>query len=165
MKLHVLTAVTRPRNLNRILGSLRAWGDADFIWHIRFDEEQQHVGGQAVKNAMLDSISDGWVWFLDDDTIAHPAFYARVREASGFASAVVVDQLRADGRILTASPQNVQVNEIDIGQAVIRRDRIGSHRIPEEYAGDGYFLEVVLDRPNTVFLNETLSFHNRLERR
>lgn len=149
----------------KIQQSLLDWGSVDFEWHLRYDLGLEHIGGQAVKNAMLDSITDGWVWFLDDDTLAHPSLYSAVERIadSGLASAVVVSQDRHDGRILEAAPENVAVNEIDIGQAVMHRDLIGRKRIPETYAGDGEFLEAVLDG-GAVYLNEILSFHNALER-
>lgn len=168
MKLHILTAVSRPRNIPKIAHSLLAWGDADYEWHLRFDTDKQHIGGQAVKNAILDSITGGWVWFLDDDTLAHPKLYSRVAEVVGGdeqATAVVFEQERADGAFYPAARENIAVSRIDIGQAVVRRDLIGKARIPEEYAGDGYFLDLVLDRERTVFLNETLAYHNRLEKR
>ena len=164
IRLHVLTAVTRPENLSRIAEAFGFWGKADFEWHLRFDSKREHVGGQALKNAMLDEISDGWVWCLDDDTLPHKRLYAEVAKAvmAADAAAVVVSQRREDRTVLLASPDNLYVGGVDIGQAVIRRDVIGEHRIPESYAGDGEFLMAVLADRNVVYLPRVLSFHNAL---
>lgn len=168
MKVHVLTAVTRPHNLARLAQSLgRACesGQVELVWHLRFDLERQHVGGQALKNRMLDEITDGWVWVLDDDTTAHPSLFAVTAAlAVGDVEAVVVSQRRQDGRILEAKPENIRVGSIDVGQAVILRDAIGPERLPEHYEGDGVFLERVLtpNLPRVRFVPEVLSYHNAL---
>ena len=165
--LHVLTAVTRPWNLPRIANSLEAWGpDANVHWHIGFDTRKRHVGGQAVKNRLLEAIDAplDWIWFCDDDTTAHPLLYRVVEGAATPESALIVSQKRADGAVLQAHPRNVYVGGIDIGQAILRRKVIAHHRIPETYAGDGEFLQAVLgDLPGVVYLPEILSYHNAIQ--
>lgn len=168
MKLHVVTAITRPANLGQIAASLAAAccnARVNLVWHWYFDWDRNHIGGQKLKNDALDAITDGWVWMLDDDTIAHSEI---IQAWSAYAyhpsiSAVVFGQTRADGRTLVADPENVRVGDIDIGQAFVRRDVIGEHRLPEHYDGDGMFLEAVLPNARTIYDNRLLSFHNRLE--
>jgi hypothetical protein len=168
VRLHVVTAITRPANLAAIADSLAAaccTSRVDLVWHWRFDWQREHVGGQKLKNDALDDIRDGWVWMLDDDTIAHSEIlqaWAQHARHEGV-GAVVFGQSRADGRILVANEQNVRVGHIDIGQAFLRRDIIGEHRLPEHYDGDGMFLEAVLPSCETIYDNRLLSFHNRLE--
>jgi hypothetical protein len=168
MRLHIVTAVTRPANLGTIAASLAAAACSariDLVWHWRFDWQREHVGGQKLKNDALDEIGDGWVWMLDDDTIAHSEIlqaWAQHARHEGV-GAVVFGQSRADGRILVAHEQNVRVGHIDIGQAFLRRDIIGEHRLPEHYDGDGMFLEAVLPDSSAIYDNRLLSFHNRLE--
>ena len=170
MKLHVLTAVTRPENLDRIGQSLgdaitASEGFVDVCWHLRFDLEQWHVGGQKLKNDMLDEITDGWVWILDDDTKVHPQLFERLRDkltVHPAVDALVVSQKRSDGGILLAARANVKVTLIDIGQAIMRRDLIGDERIPIDYSGDGMFLETVLAGADVIFVNDVLSLHNAL---
>ena len=168
MRLHIVTAVTRPANLGMIAASLAAaacTARIDLVWHWRFDWQREHVGGQKLKNDALDAITEGWVWMLDDDTIAHSEIlqaWSQHARHDGV-RAVVFGQSRADGRILVADEQNVRVGHIDIGQAFLRRDIIGEHRLPEHYDGDGMFLEVVLPDSGVIYDNRLLSFHNRLE--
>lgn len=169
--IHVLTACTRPENLPAIAAALaRTMPEAH--WHVGFDPLHQHVGGQAVKNRLLEGIpcrdgtADNWILFLDDDTLPHPALYRRLVEtlrARPDAAAVVVSQLRRTGEILHAHPDGLHPGGIDAGQALLRRDLIGDARLPEIYDGDGRFLEaLLLGRDDVVYLDEVLSEHNAL---
>lgn len=163
--LHILTAVTRPNNLPVMARSLTGqW--RDLTWHLRHDREHAHVGGQRPKNVMLDEVRDGWVWVLDDDTLAHPGLFTALQPHfdDPDVDAVVVSQLRRDGSVLHAAPGNVMPNFIDIGQAVIRRERIGDERIPETYDGDGIFLTRLLPCLHVAYIDRVLSFHNALQR-
>jgi hypothetical protein len=164
VRLHVLTACSRPENLARVGESIAAaacepW---EVCWHVRFDLAREHVGGQALKNAMLDEIDGGWVIFLDDDTVLDPMLLSFV--ADNLAEMVVVSQRRADGRVLRAAPENMRVGQVDIGQAVLRRDLIGEHRIPTHYEGDGVFLADLAAAGDVRYIDEVLSHHNALER-
>lgn len=169
MRLHVITAVTRPGNLAEISGSLAAAcvnARTNLVWHWLFDWQREHVGGQKLKNDALDQITDGWVWMLDDDTVAHSeiiqAWAIHMREDPA-AEAVVFGQHRADGRTLTAAAAHAKRGFIDIGQAFLARELIGDKRLPEHYDGDGMFLEDVLREARVIYDNRRVSFHNWLE--
>ena len=161
MTLHVLTACSRPENLERVARSLAA---TPCHWHVRFDIERQYVGGQEVKNVLLDEIHDGWVFFLDDDTLMHPKLYRRLGTLfeEGGPDAFVVSQRHSVLGILHAAPENVHVGGIDIGQVVARRTLIGDTRIPNTYWGDGEFWSEILPKGKVVYLDEVLSYQNAL---
>jgi hypothetical protein len=174
--LHVLTAVTRPENLPEIAESLMEANSRvrgiDLTWHRLYDLNREYVGGQTLKNRMLDTIRGkyDWVVILDDDTLMHPQFFRKISWVILSAPlvpielrAVVVSQKRVDGSILQAAPENAVVGMIDAGQAALRRDLIGDYRIPETYAGDGMWLETLLrDRPDVHYMREVLSLHNAI---
>lgn len=170
MKIHALTAVSRPWNLDVVGESIaRAQArapEADLTWHLRFDVKKKHVGGQTLKNAMLDEIADGWVFILDDDTLVHKDFLAVVTDTIAKQpelSAVVVSQLRTDGRVLRAASGNAVLGSIDAGQVVLSSDLIAGRLIPETYAGDGVWLESILrGRQDVAYLKSVLSLHNVL---
>lgn len=164
MRLHVLTACSRPGLLPAVAQSIAtaACEPWEVCWHVRFDIERQHVGGQYLKNQMLDQITDGWVCFLDDDTTMHPEFPSVVASWQAF-DAVVVTQTRSDGRTLVADAANLVVGGVDIGQAAIRRELIGARRIPLSYEGDGIFLTAVLTDENVAYVDEAFSYHNQLD--
>ncbi|MCR4339227.1 MAG: hypothetical protein NUW01_04985 [Gemmatimonadaceae bacterium] len=163
-RLHVLTSCSRPGNLPAVAESIAAAASDSWevCWHVRFDLKHLHVGGQQLKNDMLDGITDGWVVFLDDDTTMHPGLLASAAKVADV-GAVIVSQERSDGTILRAARENLQVGLVDIGQAILRRDLIGDARIPIDYNGDGMFLAGLLrDTPAVAFVDEILSFHNSL---
>jgi hypothetical protein len=164
MKLHILTALTRPENLSDMGRSIfddhhDGW---EIIWHLTHKNEK-HVGGQFLKNLLLDEVADGWVYFLDDDTVLHHEFQATTYETiMDYPSAVAVlfAQNRSEGVI---QPQ-ITRGHIDIGQALILREQIGDVRIPEEYDGDGWFITAVLGNTDVVLLEDVLSHYNALRK-
>lgn len=166
MLLNILTAVSRPENLPKITESLAIAAEkapnVTVCWRWGFDLERRHVGGQAVKNALLDEVEDGWVWCLDDDTLVHEDILLTASQFLEY-DAIVFSQQRSDGRVLAAGWENVTVGGIDIGQALLRRDLIGEHRIPEHYEGDGMFLSAVLTE-HVLFHPAALSLHNAISR-
>ena len=165
MKVHVLTAVSRPQNLPRLARSLAKGANGhEIVWHWRFDLNRTDVGGQAAKNAMLDEIQDGWVYVLDDDTLMHPRLLSKLTDDPEV-RAIIVSQQRKHEQSLAATSDNLRVGHIDIGQALLRREMIGSERIPLLHFGDGLFLETLLKgKPGVVFCEEELSYYNSLER-
>jgi len=165
----VLTAVTRPENIGQvgesIFRSAQQVPEVLVSWHMHFDYEREFVGGQVLKNRMLDEVDDGWVCILDDDTLMHERFVPRIYQEitrTPQARAIVVSQLRTTGTILRASASNAVLGKIDAGQAVLRRDFIGTNRIPETYAGDGVWLEQLLREEGVLYLSAVLSLHNVL---
>lgn len=175
MKLHVLTAVSRPENLGLVgesLAKAAAAAQVDVDWHWRLDPLRQWVGGQFLKNVMLNEIQDmdDWVWVLDDDTLAHPGVLEELMLSLECdmlpPSAVVFSQLRTDGRVLHAAPENVRLGFIDIGQAFLRRGAIGDTRIPLSYEGDFHFLNEILTvlwaQEDVHWIDEPLSLHNAI---
>lgn len=147
MKLHVLTAITRYGNLGEIAASLiRAhWRDVDLVWHWRVDYERTAVGGQALKNAMLEDIADGWVWILDDDNLVHPRFcqaLVTTLQINPDARMLVGAQATARG-VRAAHRMMLRASLVDAAQVIIRRDAIGDLRIPEHYCGDGEWIEAI----------------------
>jgi hypothetical protein len=170
-KFHVLTAVSRPENLSAIGASIATAAQRvprhEVVWHCRFDLRRKHVGGQYLKNQMLDDISDGWVVILDDDTLMHKQFFVRVTSVLARkpdVSGLVVTQKRTTGQLLIAHPDNVAVGEIDAGQVILKRSLIADERLPTNYAGDGVWLEALLrGRSDIVYLPESVvSLHNFL---
>ncbi len=170
VRLHVLTAVTRPENLPEMGESIMEAKDraphVDLSWHRRHDPDREHVGGQKLKNDMLNLITDGWVCILDDDTIMHHQFLRKISRAHKqhrFVNAFVVSQRRTTGVVLKAARENMMVGKVDAGQVVIRRTVIGHQRIPNTYAGDGVWLEQLLyGQPDVHYMSDVLSLHNAL---
>lgn len=172
MRLHVLTAVTRPENLPTLATSLDAARDLDIevCWHTRADPERRCVGGQFLKNEMLDDDEDpqGWVWILDDDTVAHPAFFAQLRActlAHPDARMIVIAQQHRNGWVRQVERRMLRQTHVDAGQVVIRKDAIGDRRIPLHYCGDGEWIEgIATSLPNDqiAYITTPATYYNWL---
>lgn len=172
MILHVLTAITRPENLPRLSASLDAAFESgvEICWHTRTDPDRQFVGGQALKNEMLDddNDSDGWVWILDDDNIAHPDLFTALMacvKARPEARLIVIAQQHRTRYIRRASRQMLRQTHVDAGQVVIRRDAIGERRIPPHYCGDGEWIETIansLEDDQIAYIHEPVTYYNWL---
>lgn len=170
MKLHLLTACTRPENVARLGESVDAARrpGVDLIWHLRQDSERKHVGGQAIKNSLIERVADGWLTFLDDDNLLHPGLPERllmVTAEQPAAGLIVVGQSLPGGGYRHAREGCLCLNRVDAAQLVIRRDALGALRLPETYAGDGLLAEMLaatLPAEAVVYLDEALSYYNRL---
>lgn len=193
--LHIITPVSRPQNIPALAQSIKSAivPDITVEWWLVYDAaalpselpqstchflavpsvvkgNKISVAGNAQYNAALDKISDGWVYFLDDDTTLHhrliKAIAPLLLNIPG--CNIAFNQNLPDGtRRLTVSPDNMRVNAVDTGQVVLCRESIGNiRRTPADaYCGDGRMIEAVFKaHPNSfIFLNETLSVYNRLK--
>lgn len=149
MRLHVVTALTRPENVSTIAASfdtsLGTYG-IDLCWHVREDPDHTAVGGQAIKNAILDFIHDGWVYICDDDNMIHPALFAALNDViTEDIDMVALAQQHRSSWIRQVDRSMLRETHVDAGQVVIRRSAIGAHRIPEHYCGDGAWIEKIAD--------------------
>ncbi len=167
MRLHVLTACTRLQNLPVIAASIQdaACEPWEVCWHVRFDPAREHLGGHKLKLDMLAQITDGWVVFLDDDTLMHPELLKHVAEHLDCAGVVVSqDRTASLGHMLYAHPQNMRLGGVDIGQVVLTRELIGDTDMPPYYGGDGTFLQSILQgRDDIAYLPDVLSLYNALD--
>jgi len=170
IKLHLLTACTRPQHITRISASIDAarCEGVDLVWHMMSDPERRYVGGQGIKNALIERVTDGWLSVLDDDNLLHPDLPGRVRQViAGHpdAALIVVGQLLPGGGQRSAVPGCLTVDRVDAAQMIICRDALGGLRIPETYAGDGLLaqeLAAVIPTEQIVYLDAPLSSYNRL---
>ena len=156
--LHILTACSRPSGLTRLADAIAsAPACLQVVWHIGFDLDHEHIGGQAVKNRLLDEVHDGWVWVCDDDNLPVPGFFACLAQQAP--ADLLLFAQRRQGRIVHAAYP--QVDETDIAQAVMARSLIAAHRLPEVYNGDGMFLvELAAQTSNIVLIDQPLTAYN-----
>ena len=163
--LHILTACSRPGGLAAIADALSAAPSGlDLRWHVGFDLARRHIGGQAVKNALLDGIDDGWVWVCDDDNLPAPGFLYRLAVLLGddACDGYLFGQLRPGGYVPPVPPA---LGVTDVAQVVLRRRAIGAHRLPAQYDGDGHWICAIWrDHPGRIALvDEALTLYNAQE--
>lgn len=163
MILHILTACSRPEFLpawSAELGDAAKHAGIDLRWHVAFDLARQHVGGQAVKNLMIDSIPEsdqGWVWIGDDDNKMDPAMLQAVAEYDSRPVDVVIF---AQHRGKHIAPPCAVVNRVDAAQFVARRSAIGSSRLPCAYNGDGLLIAAMAKTARMVYDSRPLTHYN-----
>lgn len=163
MILHVLTACARPEFLPAFaaeMGDAAQLAGVDLRWHVAFDIGRQFVGGQAVKNRMLDSIPEsdsGWVWIGDDDNRLEPAMLKAVAEYDARPVDVVIFAQRRGKQI---APPCAVVDRVDAAQFVARRSAIGAHRLPTKYNGDGLLIAAVAKTARMVYDARALTNYN-----
>lgn len=179
-----------------ILASLQGYPHWRFTWIVVFDAEKPgqeispgNIGqleivvlsepsvrsGSAVsasgnlqRNVGLDHAGDGWVCFLDDDTVLHPDLLKHIGPIClrNPMVNIIVDQSFSGGAIrCSASPQNIRCLGIDSGQAFLSRSLIGDKRWPlMNYDADWQFIaEVYRSDPSSFeFVNVPVSVYNYL---
>ncbi len=183
IKLHIITPCCRPENLKQIAESINI-PRASYKWwvvmdatpeetdttlvpetaNLIFHKNKKSVAGHAQRNFALELIKDGYVYFLDDDTLMHPDLYKAIAILPEENDFIHFDQAHPDGTKRIGG--TVEVNHIDTGSAVASRELIGYNRFRTDlYNADGFFWKAVsrnAKRPK--YINQTLSIYNKLEK-
>ncbi len=171
--LHIVTPVSRPWNLAALDESLRRGiRRTPYAWWVVFDVARTTIPprpiwcdaaywgpgdgrtgavGYPQRNWALDRIDDGWVYFLDDDNLIHPDMervWEESLQAHPDADWFVFRQVRRDGTTYLPPHCPPRVGRIDVGQGIMKRERIGRMRFPaDRYDADGALFErLALDR-------------------
>jgi len=193
---NVITPCTRPENLDRMLASLIACTvPAPITWHIIYDTEdilvpnlqlrtplikvkeythadKRSVVGHAQRNYGMECIDSGFIYFLDDDNIIHPAFFSAVYEEylkDPYKLVFVVDQIFKNKEIrLIAGPDNTKKFHVDTAQFCIHSrliHKLGASFDITDYSADGAFIErmFLVYSETFKFINQPLCFYNYLK--
>jgi hypothetical protein len=185
MKLHIITACSRPQNLKFLARNIKNTflGTAhEYFWTIIYDEKKTgHIEndfgenvaqlyfqndtnlGEPLKNFGLYFVAPGnYVYILDDDNFMHPNIRFVLDELQKTnAPGAVFEQL------LTVSKDKFEIREIDIrvyhiDQAQYIWRKQPGDQIPEAYFGDGIFITKRFD-DQWLRLNYPAAFYNYLE--
>lgn len=183
MFLNIVTPCSRPCNLPEIARSITQIPRENYKWlvvvdsvapvkiparnayelpdEVMFIYDPKSIVGNAQRNFAIDSIHDGHVYFLDDDTVLHPDLWDEVKNLGDY-DFIHFDQCYRDG--VKRIGGEVAVDRIDSGSAIVSRDLIGRTRWElSRYNADGYFLEECFRRAkNTVYIPRILSYYNFL---
>jgi hypothetical protein len=184
MSFCIVTACSRPENLDAILSSiLAAEPPRDLLWVIyhdyacrKFDVPKlQHADvqifhtsyfsgdgwGHAARNKWLETNTIGWTYFLDDDNVIHPEFFRGVEDHYG-KKIMIFGQEISPGSF--RHPNN-QVCHVDLAQCVFHRECIGDLRFGLNYEADGQFIQDLTTRiaPGDFSMSQRIcSYYNRL---
>lgn len=136
--LHIITALYRPQNLDKIWKSLPK--EEDITWHVcksnktpKIENEFLSVDDRIIiyecdcldtdgcskRNTALDFIKEGYFCFLDDDTLFHPNMYDIYKkyDTIGFVGMICGSQLKDNGS-LRLKPSKPIYGKIDTGNVL-----------------------------------------------
>lgn len=196
MQFHLLTRITRLTNLLDIeRGILEGKNYFDLTWHLIFDthslkdidaeilsklyKPEYHLHflhgvdgdfGHNLLNQVLDKITQGYIYILDDDNSIHPEFWLRIKQLveENPEKSLVFNQ-RIDFKDFTgqeiriACAENMQTSKVDSAQLLLLREHIGDNRLPQmTYIADSIFAEMVynMNQDNFLFIQEELCYYN-----
>jgi len=185
--LNIITPCARPENLKLLEASL----DLDQIrWIIVYDTKNgpfvsrythpniTEIGhptppggcaGHAQRNAGMKQVVEGFIYFLDDDTVMHPGFWKILPLMKDEDHFYTFDQQRWDEFVSvpggTFKGDVPAVTKIDSAQYVVPRHMCGSF-IESDYRADGFFIaDVNAQFPNThTYIPAVASYYNFLRR-
>jgi len=123
------------------------------------------VSGNSQRNAGINALKEGYVYFLDDDNIIHPNFWKYYLNTVATGKAFIGHQLLADGQLREAAPHYVKTSHIDAAQFCLPLTLIGSNRWKADaYEADGLFIGYLhhLKYKQFVFVNDIIAYYNRL---
>ena len=181
--LTIITPCYRPDNLDKIKESInfsliKSWiivydtsNDRTYTKKYEGDPKIQEymvsggISGNPQRNYALTKVSDGLIYFLDDDNIIHPHFLELVPTFNED-HIYTFDQQRLNGEIRLHG-NNPKVNNIDMGQIVVPYKFIGDLRFDEPlYNADGIFIEALCKKykDKHIYIPEVASYYNYLKK-
>lgn len=113
------------------------------VHEVIFDGQPGSWGG-AQRNVGLESVDSGWVYFLDDDNLLHPALehvFLRSISLQPKKKAWAFRQVDKNGEVWVAANPPVGFRRVDTGSVVIDRKFIGEERWDYNYTADVTFYE------------------------
>ena len=142
-------------------------------YDLKFMKGKKGDMGHGLINQVLDEITSGWIYILDDDNEMHPELIDVLHPLAienpllkGF-----IFSQQVSGRDFTgldvreAKPENVKVQKIDMGQFIVTKSLIDDLRfVPMTYTADGIFIEKLYEMyPNKfMFVDKILCNYNSL---
>lgn len=133
----------------------------------RLEQKTKHItGGCIQRNAALNRVTSGLVYFLDDDSIMHPRFW-KLLAGGNFSSGITTfDQFRShNNNSMTLKGDNPKQGGIDTSQFVIDRELIGEQRWTVDLDnGDGLFIEKIISnhKDKHVYLPVVAAYYNTI---
>ncbi len=179
--LTIITPCKRIENLKAVSKSIPV--DKNIIWCIVLDYDTPQVldidyngklkviyanyprnnWGHFQRNVGINETTEGYIYFLDDDTICHPNVLNIYRKFANTQMMVIGNQM-LKGDKLRMRGQVPKVDHIDIASAIIHISLFKNIRLNYHYQADGELLEQ-LYRANKMYvaiINEAISYYNYL---
>ena len=194
MKINIITRCSRVHYLPQVKKSIDFLHPVEVEWHIIFDTSVlkdislsliQELKNKQTKFYFLEgkpgdllypqsmevinTIYNGFIYYLDDDNILHPDFLNTLSTFTDINKIYVIDQF-VDYKDFTgveyriAEPENMRVQGVDIAQIIFPRHVFDSYEFKGDYCADGILIEQLhTEHPEYFeYISETLSYYNSL---
>ena len=177
MFLNIITPCSRPQNLHLIAKSINLPTYA-YRWIVVFDADEipdnipdicepysvkvkGSISGNAQRNLALDLITDGHVYFNDDDTIIQPTLWDEIKEKD--ADFISFKQSNKDGSLRLEGIE-IKTNFIDSHNFITSVECINSRWVLDRYDADGIFAsECLKNAKQYLYIPKVLSVYNFLK--
>lgn len=179
MFLNIITPCSRPKNLYAISESINI-PYLSYRWIVVFDnnelpdnsiipknceyylhKDQSSIFGNAQRNYALSLITNGHIYFNDDDTTIHPLLWENIEnlEHHDFIS---FKQKKKNGSHRLNS-NKIKVKHIDSHNFIISTELLNNNRFINKYNADGVFaVKCFSECKNPIHLDKYLSIYNSL---
>jgi hypothetical protein len=177
MFLNIITPCSRPQNLHLIAESINIPKE-NYRWIVVFDADEipdeipdicepytvkviGSISGNAQRNFALDLITDGHVYFNDDDTIIQSTLWDEIKEKD--ADFISFKQANKDGSVRLEGIE-IKTNYIDSHNFITSVECIKSRWVLDRYDADGIFAsECFKNAKQHLYIPKVLSVYNFLK--
>ena len=176
MYLNIITPCSRPQNLKLISESINIPKE-NYRWIVVFDgleipeipnnceaysiKDNNSIYGNAQRNYALDLITDGYVYFNDDDTIIHPELWDEIKDKEN--DFISFKQSNKDGS-LRLEGNEIKPNFIDSHNFVASSKCINTRWVLDRYDADAFFaMECYKNAKESLYIPKILSVYNFLK--
>jgi len=174
MFLNIITPCSRPENLKAISESI----PKESRWIAVFDgtelpeiipsncemhciKDVNSIYGNAQRNYALDLVTEGHIYFNDDDTIIHPDLWDEVKDKD--ADFISFKQANKDGS-LRLEGNEIIPNFIDSHNFIVSAKCVNTRWILDRYDADAYFaMDCYKNAKESLYIPKILSIYNYLK--
>jgi hypothetical protein len=177
MFLNIITPCSRPEFLDAVSKSINIPKD-NYRWIVVFDSETipenipeceaycikdaNSVCGNAQRNLGIDLVTEGWIYFNDDDTIMHPELWYNIKDLDN--DFISFDQVWTSGAHRLYG-NIVKLSYVDSHNFILHTSLVGNERfVLSRRDADGVFAENCYNKAkNKHYINKVLSTYNSLQ--
>jgi len=178
MFINIITACSRPSNLIKISESINIPKE-NYRWIVVHDGLENPKGikipnncefynhkdpkssfGNSQKNYAIDLISEGYVYFNDDDTLIHPELWESIKDLENDFISFKQNDKRGNLRL----KGDVRYQKIDSHNFILTKELIGDTRWDSsKYEADGLFAVECFNKSKSyIKVDKVLSIYNQL---
>jgi hypothetical protein len=178
MFLNIITPCSRPQNLDIISKNINIPED-QYRWIVVFDffdvpenipdnceayavKDSESISGNAQRNFAIDLVTEGHIYFNDDDTIIQPMIWDELKDIS--ADFISFKQANKNGSLRLEGIE-IKPNYIDSHNFVVSAKCVGDTRwVLDRYDADAVFaMECYNNANETLYIPKILSVYNSLQ--